>query len=76
MTATDAQSLAVLAASIATPGKPEFAVTDGKGHVYFNLEYKNELAVPDAISLKIERHYSLAPCEEPRGLAIDPGGRL
>ena len=76
LTAIDARSLKVLAASIQAPGAPEFAVVDGHGRVYFNIEDKNELAVLDARTMKIERHYSLAPCEEPSGLAIDPKGRL
>jgi len=65
----------VLATS-ASPGRPEFAGADGHGRVYFNIEDKGELAVLDAATLKIERHYSLAPCESPSGLAIDPQGRL
>ncbi|HEX7686180.1 MAG TPA: YncE family protein [Burkholderiaceae bacterium] len=76
VTAIDAASLRVLAASIPSPGRPEFAVVDGHGRVYFNIEDKNELAVLDARTLKVERHYSLAPCDSPSGLAIDPGGRL
>ena len=76
VTAIDARSLKVLAASIPATGAPEFAVVDGHGRVYFNVEDKNELAILDARTLKIERHYSLAPCEEPSGLAIDPKGRL
>ena len=76
VTAIDARSLKVLAAAIPAPGAPEFAAVDGHGHVYFNIEDKSELAVLDAQTLKIERHYSLAPCEEPSGLAIDPKGRL
>jgi len=76
VTAIDALSLKVLVASIPAPGTPEFAVVDGRGSVYFNIEDKSELAVLDAQTMKIERHYSLAPCEEPSGLAIDPKGRL
>ena len=76
VTVIDARSLQVLAASIPAPGAPEFAVVDGHGRVFFNVEDKSELAVLDAQTLKIERHYSLAPCEEPSGLAIDPRGRL
>ena len=76
VTAIDARSLSVLAASIPVPGTPEFAVVDGHGRVYFNIEDKSELAVLDAQTLRIERHFSLAPCEEPSGLAIDPTGRL
>jgi DNA-binding beta-propeller fold protein YncE len=76
VTAIDARSLRVLAASIPALGTPEFAVVDGRGHVYFNIEDKSELAVLDAQTLQIERHYSLAPCGEPTGLTIDPRGRL
>ena len=76
VTVIDARSLKVLAASIPAPGAPEFAAVDDRGHVYFNIEDKSELAVLDAQTLKIERHYSLAPCEEPSGLAIDTKGRL
>jgi DNA-binding beta-propeller fold protein YncE len=76
VTAIDARTLKVLAASIAAPGAPEFAVADGRGHVDFNVADKGELAVLDARTLQVERHYSLAPCEEPSGLAIDPTGRL
>ena len=76
VTAIDAKAAKVLDAAIPAPGAPEFAVVDGHGGVYFNIEDKNELAVLDARTLKITRHYSLAPCEEPSGLAIDPKGRL
>ena len=75
VTAIDAKSLKVLA-TIPAPGAPEFAVADGHGRVYFNIEDKGELAVLDAQALKIDRHFSLAPCEEPSGLTIDPKGRL
>ena len=75
VTAIDAKSLQVLA-TIPAPGAPEFAAVDGRGHVFFNIEDKSELAVLDAQTLKIERHFSLAPCDEPSGLAIDPKGRL
>ena len=76
VTAIDARSLKVLAAAMPVSGTPEFAVVDGRGRVFFNVEDKNELAVIDAQSLRISRHYSLVPCEEPSGLAIDPKGRL
>lgn len=76
VTAVDARTLQVLAASIPVGGTPEYAVSDGHGHVYFNIEDKGELAVMDARTLAIVRRYSLAPCQEPSGLAIDPKGRL
>lgn len=76
VTAIDANTLQVLAASIPAGGSPEYAVSDGKGIVYFNVEDRSELAVLDARSLTVRRRFSLAPCEEPSGLAIDPGERL
>lgn len=76
VTVIDARSLQVIAASIPASGVPEFAVADGHGHVYFNVEDHSEIAVLDAQTLQIQSHYSLAPCEEPSGLAIDLEGRL
>ena len=52
--------------------KPEFAATDNQGHVFVNLEDSAELAVIDAQKLTIEKKWSLAPLEEPTGMAIDP----
>ena len=52
-------------------GKPEFAVSDGKGHVYVNIEDKSEVVEFDPAALKILRRWSVAPGEEPSGLAID-----
>ncbi len=52
-------------------GGPEFAVPNGKGLVYNNLEDKNSLNVIDAHSLKVIHNYPLAPCGGPTGLALD-----
>lgn len=51
--------------------KPEFAATDRKGHVFVNLEDSAEVAVLDAKSLKEVHRWSLAPLEDPTGMAID-----
>lgn len=58
-------------ATIALPGKPEFAVSDGAGHVYNNIEDKSELVEIDTASNKLLHAWRLAPCESPSGLAID-----
>ncbi|MFC5527818.1 YncE family protein [Rhodanobacter ginsengisoli] len=58
-------------ATIALPGKPEFAVTDGAGHVYVNIEDKSELVQLDTTHNKLLHVWPLAPCESPSGLAID-----
>lgn len=52
-------------------GKPEFAVADGNGGMYVNIEDKSELVHFDAQKLTILHRWPLAPCEEPSGLAID-----
>jgi DNA-binding beta-propeller fold protein YncE len=52
-------------------GKPEFGVTTGHGRLYVNLEDKAELVEIDPAAMRVLRRWSLAPCEEPTGLAID-----
>jgi DNA-binding beta-propeller fold protein YncE len=71
-TVFDAKTGEVYAASIPVGGKPEFAQIDGKGHVYFNIEDKGEIGEIEAKSATLTKHYSIAPCEEPSGLAINP----
>jgi len=56
---------------IALNGGPEFAVSDGKGLIYNNLEDKNSLNVIDAKTLKVIKNYPLAPGGGPTGLALD-----
>lgn len=58
-------------ASIALPGKPEFAVSDDAGHVYVNIEDRSELVQIDSAKNTVLNTWSLAPCESPTGLAID-----
>jgi YVTN family beta-propeller protein len=71
-TAIDAKTGDVIAASIPVGGKPEFAQIDGKGHIYINIEDKSEIVEIDAKNALVSKRYSIAPCEEPSGLAIDP----
>jgi len=76
-TAIDAQNNNVITASLPVGGKPEFAQVDGKGHIYVNIEDKNEIIEVDAKNALVSRRYSIAPCDEPSGLAIDvKKGRL
>jgi DNA-binding beta-propeller fold protein YncE len=53
-------------------GQPEFAVADGAGAVFVNLEDKNTLLKIDADKLKVLERWALAPGETPTGLALDP----
>jgi len=58
-------------ATIPLSGKPEFSVTNGKGSVYVNIEDKSEICMINTTSLKVEKSWSIAPGEEPTGLALD-----
>jgi len=64
-----------VAGTIALDAKPEFAVSDGKGHVYVNLEDKNSLAQIDAQRQAVTAVWPIKGCEEPSGLAIDRTGQ-
>lgn len=52
-------------------GKPEFAVSDGHGLIYDNIEDTSELVVIDAKKMDVLKRWKLAPCESPSGLAFD-----
>ncbi len=58
-------------ATIALPGRPETAVSDGKGEVFVNLEDKAQIAVIDIAKRGVIHIWNLAGCSEPTGLAID-----
>ncbi|MGC2322853.1 MAG: PQQ-binding-like beta-propeller repeat protein [Terriglobales bacterium] len=60
-----------VAGTVRLEGKPEFAVADGRGRIYVNLEDKSQLLALDSRKLKVVARWPLAPCEEPTGLAID-----
>jgi DNA-binding beta-propeller fold protein YncE len=60
-----------LLATIALPGKPEFAVSDARGHVYDNIEDKGELVEIDPRAMKVTHTWELKDCEDPSGLAMD-----
>ncbi len=64
-----APNLAV-AAHIPLDGKPEFAAADGTGHVYVNIENKNEISEIDAKSMTVANTWKI-DAESPSGLAID-----
>ena len=60
-----------IVATVPVPGKPELAVSDGRGKVFVNLEDKNRVAEIDVKAGKVVRTWPLGSCEEPTGLAID-----
>ena len=69
-TVIDAKTNKVIA-TIPLIGKPEFSVTDLKGSIYVNIEDKSSICKINTGTLKVEQTWSIAPGEEPSGLAID-----
>ncbi len=70
ITAYDAEKGTVVGA-IPLGHKPEFAVADGKGRIFVNLEDASQVAAIDAQTLKVLHIWPLAPVEEPSGMAMD-----
>jgi DNA-binding beta-propeller fold protein YncE len=73
-TAIDAATGSVVG-TIDLGGSPEFAAADGHGHIYNNLEDKNQVIGIDSKTLKILNRWPLSPGESPSAMAIDLGHR-
>jgi DNA-binding beta-propeller fold protein YncE len=75
----DATAIAAVVGSVvgtlALGGKPEFAVADGHGSIFANIEDKSEMVEFDARKLTVTHRWPLGPCEEPSGLAMDRKSR-
>jgi len=69
-TAIDAASGKV-AGTVTLGGAPEFAVADGTGNIFVNVEDKNEVLRLDGRELNVKNRWSLAPCQTPTSMAID-----
>ena len=57
--------------TIAVGGTLEFAVSDGAGHVFVNVEDKGETVQIDGRANRVLARWPLAPGARPTGLAID-----
>jgi YVTN family beta-propeller protein len=69
-TAIDAATGKV-AGTVALGGGPEFAVADGKGYVFDNLEDEGQVLKIDSRKLTVEQRWPTAPCARPSSMAID-----
>jgi DNA-binding beta-propeller fold protein YncE len=49
----------------------EAGASDGQGNIFVNLEESSEIVSFDSKTLAVKNKWSLSPCEEPTGLAID-----
>jgi YVTN family beta-propeller protein len=71
VTVLDASSLKIIA-TLPVPDKPEFAVSDGAGHIFVNIESDpGQMLVIDSRKLTVAATWPLAGCASPSGLAID-----
>jgi len=62
----------VVATITLTGSAPEGGVSDGKGHIYINLEDKHAIDVVDTKTWKVTATWNLEPCKEgPTGIAMD-----
>ena len=74
-TVLDAGSLAVVA-TIPMPDKPEFAVEDGRGQIFVNIESDpGQMVVIDSRKLTVKSTWPLPGCNSPSGLAMDSAHR-
>ncbi len=69
-TVIDAKSGTVVG-TIELGGEPEFAVPDGRGTVFVNMEDKNEVVAIDSRALTIQSRWPVAPAGRPTALAMD-----
>lgn len=69
-TVIDAKTNTVVG-TIPLDGKPEYSVSDGNGKIFVNIEDKSLIVQINAITLAVEQKWSIAPGEEPSGLALD-----
>jgi DNA-binding beta-propeller fold protein YncE len=74
-TAFEAASGAV-AGTIPLGGTPEFAVADGRGRLFVNLEDRDSIVSFDTRTLALVARWPLAPCATPSALALDRARRL
>ena len=60
-----------VAGTIDLGGMPEQSQSDGKGHLYIDLEDKNQVAVVDTKTMKVTAKYDLGGSTAPAGLGLD-----
>jgi YVTN family beta-propeller protein len=67
---------AKVVATVAVGGGLELPALDGHGHLFVNVEDKNEIAELSLASRKVLKHIALAGCDGPTGLAYAADGVL
>lgn len=62
--------------SVPVGGKPEAAASDGRGHLFVNVEDKAEIAAIDIARRRVVARYPIAGCREPTGIAFNRASGL
>jgi YVTN family beta-propeller protein len=62
---------ATVLATIGLSGRPEYAVADGRGTIYDNIEDKNEVVAIDSMNNTVKTHWPIAPAEEATAIDLD-----
>ena len=64
-----------LVGTVSFPGRPEAAVSDGKGNMFVNIVDKDQVVEYDAKTFAIKNAWSSAPCTRGYGIAMDTAHR-
>ena len=64
-----------VAGTVDLGGGPEFAVADGSGYVYNNVEDASLVLKINSRTLKVEQRWPTAPCSSPSSMAMDGANR-
>ncbi|HSZ60943.1 MAG TPA: YncE family protein [Terriglobales bacterium] len=64
-----------VAGTVDLGGSPEYAVADGSGYIYNNLEDASVVLKINARTLKVEQRWPTAPCASPSSIAMDRANR-
>ena len=62
---------AKMAGEVTLGSKPEAGAADGKGHIFVNLQEKDQVAKIDSRKLALEETWATGPCKQPTSMAID-----
>ena len=64
-----------VAGTVNLEGGPEFAVADGNGYLFNNLEDESQVLKINSRELKVEQRWPTAPCKSPSSMAMDRTNR-
>jgi YVTN family beta-propeller protein len=75
ITVVDPVSARVLA-TVQVGGSLELGAADGEGHLFVNIEDRNDVAVIDTRTRKLVAQFPLTGCDGPTGIAYAPDAKL